>query len=91
MIWLLVRIPAPGGPSIPGGSMAVEAGRVGPAEGKGGPADIGVRPADIGVVGADATSDGTRFDRTRIGGFWEGPFPRSAADAGRAGGGPEGM
>lgn len=50
----------------------------------------GVRggPAEAGVVGADTTSLGTRFERTRIGGFLGGPSVRSIAVAGRAGGSP---
>ena len=45
-------------------------------------------PAEAGVAGADADSSGTKFDRTRMGGFLGGPSVRSIAVAGRAGGGP---
>lgn len=42
-----------------------------------------------GVVGAEAVSTGTRFERTRIGGFFGGSL-RSIAVAGLAGGGGPG-
>ena len=57
----------------------------------GGPSVIvdGVRggPADDGVAGAELDSSGTRFDRTRMGGFFGGPPVASTAEAGRAIGG----
>ncbi len=66
--------PGVGGTSIPGGpSDIVE--------------DIRRGLDGAGVVGADETSGGTRFERTRIGGF--GPAFAFAV-AGRAGGGGPG-
>jgi hypothetical protein len=68
-------LPPMGGPSRPGGSID--------DSGRGG-AEVGV----AGVVGADAASVGTKFERTRIGGFFGGPSVRSMAVAGRIGGVP---
>lgn len=62
--------------------MEVDAARGGP-EG-GGVAEYGV--AENGVVGAEAVSLGTRFERTRMGGFLGGPSVKSIAVAGRPGG-----
>lgn len=69
--------PGVGRPSSPGGpSDIVDEGREGPAE--------------DGVVGNDVASEGTRFERIRIGGFLGGTSDSSTAVAGRAGGGGPG-
>ena len=69
------RAPLIGGPSRPGGSIDDA------VDGRGGPTVAGVFVAEL-------ASAGTRFERTRIGGFFGGPSVRSIAVAGRTGGVP---
>lgn len=45
-------------------------------------------PTEDGVLGMGGASEGTKFERTRVGGLFGGPSVRSIAVAGRAGGGP---